>query len=102
MTLICLRVMNKNSSFSRYMAVFMSYCPQFWGSRAIYNDLNIRYMFGSYDQKHVVFVLMSIFMSYCPQFLGSSWICKACKTRYMFQIYDLQLIVFAFYGRFHE
>src|SRR4051812_17957080 len=29
----CLRVMTKNSSFSRFMVVFMSYCPQFWDFR---------------------------------------------------------------------
>ena len=30
-----LRVMTKNSSFSCFVAVFMSYCPKFWGSREI-------------------------------------------------------------------
>src|SRR3954466_16070927 len=38
-TLTCLRDMTRNSPFSRFMAVFMSYCPQFRGSRAIYSDL---------------------------------------------------------------
>ena len=70
------------------MAVFMSYYPQFYGSRAIYSNLKKRHMFESYDQKLVVFVFMAIFMSYFPQYLGTSWTCKACKNRYMFEIYD--------------
>jgi len=70
------------------MAVFMSYCPQFWGSKVIYNDLKTQHMFESYDQKLVVFVFMALLMSYFPCFLGFSWICKASKTLYMFEIYD--------------
>src|SRR3954464_14091760 len=68
-TLTCLRDMTRNSPFSRFMAVFMSYCPQFWGYRAIYNDFKTRYMFESYAEKLVFFVFMAIFMSYCPRFL---------------------------------
>jgi hypothetical protein len=34
----CLSGMTKNSSFLHFRAVFMSYCPQFWGSRVIYKD----------------------------------------------------------------
>ena len=41
----CLRLMTKNSSFSRLMAVFMNYCPQVWCPRAICNNLKTRYMF---------------------------------------------------------
>ena len=70
------------------MAVFMTYCPQFLGYRAIYNNLKKQYMFESYAQKLIIFVFMAIFTSYCPQFLGSSWIFKAHKTHYMFEIYD--------------
>src|SRR4051812_9096006 len=87
-TLTCLRDITRKSSFSRFIAVFMSYCPQLWGYRAIYNDLKTQYMFESYEQKFVVFVFMAIFMCYCPRFLGCSWIRKDCKTRYMFEIYD--------------
>ena len=61
-TFTCWRDMTRNSSFSHFLAVFMSYCPQFWGYKAIYNDLKTRYMFESYDQKLVVFVFMAIFM----------------------------------------
>src|SRR3954463_5481956 len=50
-TLTCLRDMTRKSSFSRFMAIFMSYLPQFYGSMAIYNNLETRYMFQSYDKK---------------------------------------------------
>jgi hypothetical protein len=32
----CLSGITKNSSFLRFRAVFMSYCPQFWGFGVIY------------------------------------------------------------------
>jgi hypothetical protein len=32
----CLSGMTKNSSFLHFRAIFMRYCPQFWGSRVIY------------------------------------------------------------------
>src|SRR3954465_1184333 len=47
-TLTCLRDLTRNSPFSRFMAIFMSYCPHFRGSREIYNDFKTRYMFESY------------------------------------------------------
>jgi hypothetical protein len=55
MTLIaCLRGMTKNSSFLQFRAVFMSYCPQFWGSGVIYKVHVTQYMFERHDQKLVV------------------------------------------------
>ena len=66
----------------------MSYCPHFWGSRAIYNDLKTQYIFESYDQKLVVFVFYGHFHELLPKVLGSSWIFKASKNLYMFEIYD--------------
>jgi len=33
------------------MAILMSYFPQFYGSMEIYNNLETRYMFESYDKK---------------------------------------------------
>jgi hypothetical protein len=32
----CLRAMAKNLSFLRFRAVFVGYCPMFWGSVEIY------------------------------------------------------------------
>ena len=55
--------MPQNSQFSRFMVVFMSYFPPFYGSRAIYNNLKTRYMFESYDQKVVVFVFFGHFLT---------------------------------------
>src|SRR3954468_6228978 len=66
----------------------MSYCPQFWGTAAIYNDRKTQYIFDSYDQKLVVITFYLFLMSYCPQFWGSGEIWMARKTRYMFERYD--------------
>src|SRR3954462_15937527 len=48
------------------MAVFMSYCPYFSGSRAICMARKTRYMFESYDQKLVVFVFYGRFHELLP------------------------------------
>src|SRR3954470_14697491 len=94
--------MIRNSSFSCFMAVFMSYCPQIWGSRHICMPRKNPYMFERYDKKLVIFVFMVIFMSYFLECLCSKRICMVCQTRYMFGRYDQKLAVFMFYGRFHE
>ena len=47
----------------RFMSVFMSYCPRFWGSRAIYK-------FERYDQKLVVFAFDGRFNELLPTVLG--------------------------------
>src|SRR4051812_27620577 len=60
----CLRVLTKNSSFSRFTTVFMSYCPRFCRSRETNNDRKARYMFQSYEQKLIVFMSDDIFMRY--------------------------------------
>ena len=78
------------------MAVFMSYGPQFYGSRAFYNILKKRYMFESYDQKLGVFVFYGHFHELLPTVFGSSWICMPQKNPYMFERYDQKLVVFAF------
>jgi hypothetical protein len=52
------------------MAVFMSYCPQFWVFGVIYKAYDTLYMFERHDQKLVIFAFMAIFVSYCPQFWG--------------------------------
>jgi hypothetical protein len=45
----------KNSSFLCFRAVFMSYCPQFWGSGVIYKIHGTKYMFERHGQNLVVF-----------------------------------------------
>jgi hypothetical protein len=44
-----------------FMAVFVSYCPQFWGSGGIYVAHDTQYMFERHDQKLVVFTFSSRF-----------------------------------------
>jgi hypothetical protein len=55
-----------------FMAVFVSYCPQFWSSEVIYKAHDTEYMFERHDQKLVVFAFLAIFVSYCHNlgFLG--------------------------------
>ena len=62
--------MTINMSFSCFLAVFMSYRPQFWDSRAIYGDLKTRYMFESYDQKLFFFVFSGRFHDLLPTVFG--------------------------------
>ena len=72
-----LRVMSKNSSFSRFRDVFMSYWPCVPGrfARPIKYNTCLRDM-----TKNLLFLcLMVVFMSYCPQFSGSKVICMVCK-----------------------
>src|SRR4051812_18239631 len=54
------------------MSVFMSYCPQFWGSKAICMAHKTRYMFESYDQKLIVFAFYGRFHELLPPILGVS------------------------------
>src|SRR3954470_24265101 len=93
--------MIKNLKFPCFIDVFMSYCPLFWGSKAIYNDLMTRYMFECYDQKLVVLMFDGHFRELLPTSLGFRWICMARKTHCMFESYD-KIVVFAFFGRLHE
>src|SRR4051812_39110651 len=80
----------------RIMAVFMSYCLQFWG--ALRPDTCLRVM----TKNSSIFTLYGHFDSYCTLFWCSMGIYNDPKTQYMFQSYVQKLVVFAFYGRFHE
>jgi hypothetical protein len=44
-----------------FMAVFVSYCPQFWGFGGIYMAHDTQYMFERHDQKLVIFSFLSHF-----------------------------------------
>src|SRR4051812_6608791 len=96
----CLRVMNKKSSFSCFMIIFMSYFPQFLGSRRICMPRKNPYMFERYEKNSSFSRLMDVFMSYCPQFWGSRAIDNDLRTRYMFESYDQKLVVFVFMAIF--
>jgi hypothetical protein len=62
----CLRSMTKNSSFLCFRDVFVSYCPQFWGSVETYKEYDSLYILERNAKKLVVFAFMAVFMSYCP------------------------------------
>jgi hypothetical protein len=94
--------MTKNSSFLRFGAVFVSYCPQFWHAGVINKAHDTHYMFERHDRKLIVFAFMAVFMSYCPWFWGSGVIYKAHDTQYIFERDAKKLVVFAFLGRFHQ
>jgi hypothetical protein len=61
-----------------YMAVFMSYCPLFWGNGGgIYMAHDTQYMFERHDQKLVVYTfsghfheLLSIILGFWGDFQG--------------------------------
>jgi hypothetical protein len=60
--------MTKNMSFLHFLAVFMSYCPQFWVFGVIFKAHDTWYIFDMHDQKLVIFAFMVVFVSYCPLF----------------------------------
>jgi hypothetical protein len=84
----------KNSSFLHFRDVFVSYCPQFWGSEVIYKARDTKYIFERHDQKFVVFAFLALFVSYCPQSWVSGVIYMAHDTQYMFERHDQKLAVF--------
>jgi hypothetical protein len=47
---------DKKLAIFTFMSVFMSYCPQFWGSGVIYKAHDTQYMFEKHDQKLIIFV----------------------------------------------
>ena len=66
----CLRVMPKNSSFSCFMVIFMSYCPQFLGFSRICMSRKNPDMFERYDQKLAVLAFYGRFHELLPTVLG--------------------------------
>src|SRR4051812_17742587 len=98
----CLRVMPKNSPFSCFMVIFMSYCPHFLGSSGFACLERSLTCLKVMPRNSPFSRFMAVFMSYCPQFLGFSRICMSRKNPDMFERYDQKLDVLAFYGRFHK
>jgi hypothetical protein len=84
----CLRGMTKNSSFLHFRAVFMSYCPQFWGFRVIYKVYVTQYMFESMTKNSSFLRFRAVFVSYCPLFWGSMEIYKEYKSLYILERND--------------
>src|SRR3954463_15019960 len=73
------------------MAVFMSYCPYFSGSKAIFMARKTRYMFERYAKNSSFSCFMVVFMSYCPLFRVCRAICMARKARHIVESYDQKL-----------
>jgi hypothetical protein len=53
-----------------FMAVFVSYCPLFWGYGGIYMARDTQYMFERHDQKLVVFTFLGRFRELLSTVLG--------------------------------
>jgi hypothetical protein len=90
----CLRGVTKNSSFLRFRAAFMSYCPQFWGSGLIYRVHDTYYISRGITKNSLFMRFRAVFMSHCLQFWGSGLIYKVHDTRYMFEGHDKKFIIF--------
>src|SRR3954463_15685516 len=84
------------------MAVFMSYCPLFCGSRASYTNLRLDTCLSVMTKNPSFSRFKAVFTTYWPKFLCFRATCMAHKTRFMFERCDQKLVVFAFYGRYHE
>jgi hypothetical protein len=52
------------------MAIFVSYCPQFWSSGVIYKAHDTQYMLERHDKKIIVFVFLGRFCELLPTILG--------------------------------
>jgi hypothetical protein len=52
------------------MAIFVIFCPQFWGSGVIYKAHETLYIFEMRDQKLVIFVFLGCFHELLPIALG--------------------------------
>jgi hypothetical protein len=61
-----LRGMTKNSSFLHFRAVFVSYCPLFWGSGVIYTKYDILYILERDNKKLVIFAFYGRFRELLP------------------------------------
>jgi hypothetical protein len=54
-----------------FMAVFVSYCPLFWGYGGIYMAHDTQYMFERHDQKLAIFTFLGRFRELLSTVLGS-------------------------------
>jgi hypothetical protein len=59
----------KNSSFLRFRAVFVGYCPLFWGSMEIYKKYDSLYILGRNDE-NCHFCIYGRFCELLPTVLG--------------------------------
>jgi hypothetical protein len=61
-----LRGMTKNSSFLCFRAIFVSYCPLFWGSVEIYKEYDSLYILERNDKKTCHFCVYGHFRELLP------------------------------------
>jgi hypothetical protein len=72
--------MTKNSSFLYFRAIFVSYCPLFWGSGVSYMKYDIPYILERDDKKLIFFAFYGRFRELLPTVLGPEVIYKAHDT----------------------
>src|SRR3954471_24715696 len=92
--------MTKNSSFLCFVAVFMSYCPKFRNSRAIYNGCKTQYMFEDMTKNSSFSCVMAGFMSYCPQFWSFKAIYKLASYAQKLIILRIMAIFIRYFPQF--
>jgi hypothetical protein len=62
--------MTKKLIVFAFMAVFVSYCPYFWGSGLIYKVHDTQYMFERHDKELIIFAFLGCFCELLPTVLG--------------------------------
>jgi hypothetical protein len=83
------------------MAVFVSYCPLFWGYGGGFTwPMTLSTCLKGMTKNLLFLHFRAVFMSYCPQFWVFGVIFKAHDTWYLFDRHDQKLIVFAFMAVF--
>jgi hypothetical protein len=63
-----------------FMAIFVSYCPMFWGSRGFTWPLTLSTCLRGMTKNSPFLRFRVVFISYCPLFWVSEMIYKAHKT----------------------
>jgi hypothetical protein len=91
-----LRGMTKSSSFLHFTAIFVSYCPLFWGSGLIYKVHDTQYIFEGHEKKFIIFAFYSHFRELLPIVWGSMEIYKEYDSMYILERNDKKLVVLHF------
>jgi hypothetical protein len=97
-----LRGMTKNSSFLHFRTVFVSYCPQFWGSGWFTRSMTLSTCLRGMTKNSSFFFVFGPFswaIAHC--FGGSVEIYKEYDSQYiLFERHDQKLVIFAFMAVF--
>jgi hypothetical protein len=91
-----LRGMIKSSSYLRFTAVFVSYCPFFCGSGLIYKVHDTQYIFEMHEKKFIIFVFYGHFREILPIVWGSMEIYKEYDSMYILERNNKKLVVLCF------